>query len=175
MKSCCQIISWKKLFLFTFKEIWTLVLGLIRESFSISMHHAIDAVSLFSELKGGQRHLGGRKKCSKDVLKQSFRRAGVNYNNWEALARDRPKWRAFVPSTTRTFERLRNINDEGRWRWRRKEAEPRRNKIPASCCPTAFVELWTELTAAIVVIADVACTCQVLVVTLVDIINENYR
>lgn len=69
-----------------------------------------------------------------------FRRAGLNYDNWETLAQDRPIWRTFASGTMQAFERQRDLDDEG-WCRRRKEVEQRRNKIPASCGPTEVIKL----------------------------------
>ena len=49
-----------------------------------------------AELSTGKRHKGGQRKRYKDVLKSTLKAYSIPVDEWQALAQDRPAWRAAI-------------------------------------------------------------------------------
>ena len=60
-----------------------------------------------AELTTGKRHKGGQRKRYKDVLKSTLKACNIPVDEWQALAQDRPSWRAATRKGTKQFERRR--------------------------------------------------------------------
>ena len=60
-----------------------------------------------AELSTGKRHKGGQRKRYKDVLKSTLKACNIPVDEWQALAQDRPAWRAATRKGTKHFERSR--------------------------------------------------------------------
>ena len=60
-----------------------------------------------AELSTGKRHKGGQRKWYKDVLKSTLKACNIPVDEWQALAQDRPAWRAATRKGTKHFERRR--------------------------------------------------------------------
>ena len=58
-----------------------------------------------AELSTGKRHKGGQKKRYKDVLKSTLKAYNISVDEWQALAQDRPAWRAAIRKGTNHFEK----------------------------------------------------------------------
>ena len=76
-----------------------------------------------AELSTGKRHKGGRRKQYKDVLKSTLRACNIPVDEWQALAQDRPAWRAAICKGTKHFERsrLQSLDDK---------RSARKNRVP---------------------------------------------
>ena len=57
-----------------------------------------------AELSTGKRHKGGQRKRYKDVLKSTLKACNIPVDEWQALAQDRPAWRAAIRKGTKHFE-----------------------------------------------------------------------
>ena len=76
-----------------------------------------------AELATGKRHKGGQKKRYKDVLKLTLKAYNIPVDEWQALAHNRPAWRAAIRKGTNHFERSRLQSlDEKR--------SARKNRVP---------------------------------------------
>ena len=76
-----------------------------------------------AELSTGKRHKGGQKKRYKDVLQSTLKAYNIPVDEWQALAQDRPAWRAAIRKGTNHFERSRLQSlDEKR--------SARKNRVP---------------------------------------------
>ena len=62
---------------------------------------------LYGELAEGTRSRGGQKKSFKDTLKHNFKMFHIDAENWEAVAADRPQWRASISNGHAYFEHAR--------------------------------------------------------------------
>lgn len=62
---------------------------------------------LYGELAVGTRSLGGPKKRFKDTLKHNLKMFHIDAENWEAVAADRPRWRASIFNGRAHFEHAR--------------------------------------------------------------------
>ena len=67
-----------------------------------------------AELSTGKRHKGGQRKRYKDVLKSTLKACNIPVDEWQALAQDRPAWRAATCKGTKHFERsrLQSLDDK---------------------------------------------------------------
>ena len=67
-----------------------------------------------AELSTGKRHKGGQKKWYKDVLTSTLKAYNIPVDEWQALAQDRPAWRAAIREGTKHFEtsRLQSLDDK---------------------------------------------------------------
>ena len=67
-----------------------------------------------AELSTGKRHKGGQRKRYKDVLKSTLKTCDIPVDEWQALAQDRPAWRAATHKGTKHFERsrLQSLDDK---------------------------------------------------------------
>ena len=67
-----------------------------------------------AELSTGKRHKGGQRKRYKDVLKSTLKACNIPVDEWQALAQDRPAWRAATRKGTMHFERsgLQSLDDK---------------------------------------------------------------
>ena len=76
-----------------------------------------------AELSTGKRHKGGQRKRYKDVLKSTLKACNIPVDEWQALAQDRPAWRAATRKGTKHFERsrLQNLDDK---------RSARKNRVP---------------------------------------------
>ena len=75
------------------------------------------------ELSTGKRHKGGQRKRYKDVLKSTLKACNIPVDEWQALAQDRPAWRAATRKGTKHFERsrLQSLDDK---------RSARKNRVP---------------------------------------------
>ena len=76
-----------------------------------------------AELSTGKRHKGGQRKWYKDVLKSTLKACNTPVDEWQALAQDRPAWRAATRKGTKHFERsrLQSLDDK---------RSARKNRVP---------------------------------------------
>ena len=76
-----------------------------------------------AELSTGKRHKGGQRKRYKDVLKSTLKACNIPVDEWQALAQDRPAWRAAIRKGTKHFERsrLQSLDDK---------RSARKNRVP---------------------------------------------
>ena len=76
-----------------------------------------------AELSTGKRHKGGQRKRYKDVLKSTLKAYNIPVDEWQALAQDRPAWRAAICKGTKHFERsrLQSLDDK---------RSARKNRVP---------------------------------------------
>ena len=76
-----------------------------------------------AELSTGKRHKGGQKKRYKDVLKSTLKAYNIPVDEWQALAQDRPAWRAAIRKGTNHFEksRLQSLDEK---------RSARKNRVP---------------------------------------------
>ena len=76
-----------------------------------------------AELSTGKRHKGGQRKRYKDVLKSTLKACNIPVDEWQALAQDRPAWRAATRKGTKHFERsrLQSLDDK---------RSARKNRVP---------------------------------------------
>ena len=76
-----------------------------------------------AELSTGKRHKGGQRKRYKDVLKSTLNACNIPVDEWQALAQDRPAWRAATRKGTKHFERsrLQSLDDK---------RSARKNRVP---------------------------------------------
>ena len=76
-----------------------------------------------AELSTGKRHKGGQRKRYKDVLKLTLKAYNIPVDEWQALAQDRPDWRAAIRKGTKHFERsrLQSLDDK---------RSARKNRVP---------------------------------------------
>ena len=76
-----------------------------------------------AELTTGKRHKGGQRKRYKDVLKSTLKACNIPVDEWQALAQDRPTWRAAARKSTKQFERrrLQSLDDK---------RAARKNRVP---------------------------------------------
>ena len=76
-----------------------------------------------AELSIGKRHIGGQRKRYKDVLKSTLKAYNIPVDEWQALAQDRPAWRAAIRKGTKQFERsrLQSLDDK---------RSARKNRVP---------------------------------------------
>ena len=76
-----------------------------------------------AELSTGKQHKGGQKKRYKDVLKSTLKAYNIPVNEWQALAQDRPAWRAAIRKGTNHFEksRLQSLDEK---------RSARKNRVP---------------------------------------------
>ena len=76
-----------------------------------------------AELSTGKRHKGGQRKRYKDVLKSTLKAYNIPVDEWQALAQDRPAWRAAIRKGTKHFERsrLQSLDDK---------RSARKNRVP---------------------------------------------
>ena len=77
------------------------------------LFHAVPCM-FHAELSTGKRHKGGQRKRYKDVLKSTLKDCSIPVDEWQALAWDRPAWRAAIRKGTKHFEisRLQNLDDK---------------------------------------------------------------
>ena len=76
-----------------------------------------------AELSTGKRHKVGQRKRYKDVLKSTLKAYNIPVDEWQALAQDRPAWRAAICKGTKHFERsrLQSLDDK---------RSARKNRVP---------------------------------------------
>ena len=76
-----------------------------------------------AELSTGKWHKGGQRKRYKDVLKSTLKAYNIPVDKWQALAQDRPVWRAAIREGTKHFEksRLQSLDDK---------RSARKNRVP---------------------------------------------
>ena len=76
-----------------------------------------------AELSTGKRHKGEQRKRYKDVLKSTLKACNIPVDEWQALAQDRPAWRAATRKGTKHFERsrLQSLDDK---------RSARKNRVP---------------------------------------------
>ncbi|XP_063600687.1 uncharacterized protein LOC134776864 [Penaeus indicus] len=60
-----------------------------------------------AELSTGKRHRGGQRKRYKDSLKSTLKSYNIPVDGWQAMALDRPKWRATIREGKEIFENCR--------------------------------------------------------------------
>ena len=87
-----------------------------------------------AELSIGKQHIGGQRKRYKDVLKSTLKAYNIPVDEWQALAQDRPAWRAAIRKGTKQFERsrLQSLDDK---RSARKNRVPNRSTaVPCQLC-----------------------------------------
>jgi hypothetical protein len=91
---------------------------------------------LFGELTKGKRSQGGQKKRFKDSLKATMKDAAINPDQWEGLARDRPKWRSLIARGANSYEASR-IQEAKRKRAQRKDGQGTGHWLPRDVltCP----------------------------------------
>ena len=77
-----------------------------------------------AELSTGKRHKGGQKKWYKDVLKSTLKAYNIPVDKWQALAQDRPAWRAAIRKSTNHFERSRLQSLDEKRSARKNSAKP---------------------------------------------------
>ena len=86
-----------------------------------------------AELSTGKRHKGGQRKRYKDVLKSTLKACNIPVDGWQALAQDRPAWRAAIRKGTKHFERsrLQSLDDK-------RSARKNRVPNPSTAVPCLF-------------------------------------
>ena len=87
-----------------------------------------------AELSTGKQHKGGQRKRYKDVLKSTLKACNIPVDEWQALAQDRPAWRAAIRKGTKHFERsrLQSLDDK---RLARKNRVPNPSTaVPCQLC-----------------------------------------
>ncbi|XP_063598682.1 uncharacterized protein LOC134775152 [Penaeus indicus] len=69
-----------------------------------------------AELSTGKRHRGGQRKRYKDSLKSTLKSYNIPVDGWQAMALDRPKWRATIREGKEIFEncRLQRLDEKAR-------------------------------------------------------------
>ncbi|XP_063591300.1 uncharacterized protein LOC134768401 [Penaeus indicus] len=67
-----------------------------------------------AELSTGKRHRGGQRKRYKDSLKSNLKAYNIPVDGWQAVALDRPKWRAAIREGNEKFEncRLQSLDEK---------------------------------------------------------------
>lgn len=92
---------------------------------------------MYGELSNGRRNQGGQRKCFKDSLKHNLKQCGINPENWEQLANDRPSWRSAIHTGVAHSEQRRREHCES-LHSARKERQQNASVVPTSTdfrCP----------------------------------------
>ncbi|PFX21890.1 hypothetical protein AWC38_SpisGene13625 [Stylophora pistillata] len=92
---------------------------------------------LYGELSNGRRNQGRQRKRFKDSLKHNLKQCGINPENWEQVANDRPSWRSAIHTDVAHSEQRRREHCES-LRLARKERQQNASVVPTSTdfrCP----------------------------------------
>ena len=82
---------------------------------------------LFGELTKGKRPQARHKQCFRNVCRKDLRDCGIEVNDWETLADNRPKWKLAITNGVSSYEAtMRKEADERRIRRKERQAAPLR-------------------------------------------------
>lgn len=96
-------------------------------------NHRLPKQILYSELCGGDRHVGKPKKRFKDTTKTNLRQCNINIEGWETSTLDRTAWRRCVYEGVENFEVNRRSNlVEKRAGQKRRQQQRMNNLLPAA-------------------------------------------